>query len=150
MATTTITLNLRKRLLKVHLTKRRMRVPTYTKEAIARFAKVDVDKIRIDANLNRHLIVNVARKPLAFKVTLEKTEDKVMARLHGAPKAEAAKPEAKAEKGKEAKPAAQRAEAKKDEKAEARHAEPKKEAAEAKPAHHAEAAKPKKPAESEA
>ena len=44
MATTTITLNLRKRLLKVHLTKRRMRVPTYAKEAIARFAKADIER----------------------------------------------------------------------------------------------------------
>ena len=112
MATTTITLNLRKRLLKVHLNKRRMRVPTYTKEAIARFAKVEIDKIRIDANLNRHLIAHIARKPMPFKVTVEKTEDKVMARLHGAPKAEPANTDAKKEKGKEAKPAAKQAEAK--------------------------------------
>lgn len=101
MATSTITLNLKRRLLRVHLSSRRKRISTYTKEAIARFAKADIGKIRIDAGLNRHLMMNIARRPAPFKVTVEKTEDRVIARLHGAPKApEAAKPGAKKEAGK--------------------------------------------------
>jgi ribosomal protein L31E len=114
MATTTITLNLKRRLLGVHVANRRKRISTYTKEAIARFAKADAEKIRIDAALNRHLIMNIARRPAPFKVTLERTENRVIAKLHGAPKApEVAKPEAKKEAGasaaKQVKPAGTKA-----------------------------------------
>ena len=71
MPTMTITLNLRKRLLKVHMPLRRRRISTDAREAIARFAKADIEKIRFDSNLNRHLILRIARKPVKFKVTVD-------------------------------------------------------------------------------
>ena len=101
MPTTTITLNLRKRLLKVHMPSRRKRISSYTKEAIARFAKADIEKIRFDSDLNRHLILRIARKPVKFKVTVEKLDNVVNVRLAGAKKPAAAEP-----KKVEAKPAA--------------------------------------------
>ena len=101
MPTTNITLNLRKRLLKVHMSQRRKKVSKYAREAIARFAKVDIAKIRFDSDLNRHLIARVSRKPVAFKVSVEKLGDIVKVRLVGVPKnavPTAKKAEAKGEK----------------------------------------------------
>ncbi|VVB77032.1 Uncharacterised protein [uncultured archaeon] len=83
MATSTITLNLRKRLLKVHQTQRRKRVTTYAKEAIARFTKSDIDTIKFDAALNKHLTQKVSNKPLKFKVSVEKMEGRVNVTLAG-------------------------------------------------------------------
>ena len=105
MPITTITLNLRKRLLKVHMPARRKRIATYTREAIARFAKADIEKIRFDSDLNRHLILRIARKPVKFKVTVEKLDNVVNVRLFGAKKpapAEAKKAEAPAKEKKAA------------------------------------------------
>jgi ribosomal protein L31E len=100
----TITLNLRKRLLKVHMPLRRRRISTYAREAIARFAKADIEKIRFDSNLNRHLILRIARKPVKFKVTVEKLDKVVNVRLFGAPDTRAKAAPAK-EKKAAAKPA---------------------------------------------
>ncbi len=106
MTTMTITLNLRKRLLKVHMPHRRKNAARYAREAIARFAKADIDKIRFDSALNRHLVANVARRPVKFKVSVEKLDNVVNVRLAGAQKPAAPvtnRVEAKAEKKPEAK-----------------------------------------------
>jgi ribosomal protein L31E len=110
MATTNITLNLRKRLLKVHMTQRRKRVSRYAREAIAKFAKADIDKIRFDSDLNRHLIARISRKPVSFKVSVEKLDDIVKVRLAGVPKN--AFPATKVSDAKATKAAAPKAEAK--------------------------------------
>ncbi len=81
MTTTTITLNLRKRLLKIHMNHRRKNAAKYAREAIAKFAKADIDKIRFDSVLNRHLVANVARRPVKFKVSVEKLDSVVNVRL---------------------------------------------------------------------
>jgi ribosomal protein L12E/L44/L45/RPP1/RPP2 len=119
MTTTTITLNLRKRLLKVHMPHRRKNAAKYAKEAIAKFAKADIEKIRFDSVLNRHLVLNVSRRPVKFKVTVEKLDNVVNVRLAGqkpaasAPaKSEAKNTEAKAEKKQEAKRPEAKSEAK--------------------------------------
>lgn len=109
MTTTTITLNLRKRLLKIHMNHRRKNAAKYAKQAIAKFAKADIEKIRFDSALNRHLVAKVALRPVKFKVSVEKLDNVVNVRLVGekpaaaAKKAEAAKPEKKTEAKTEAK-----------------------------------------------
>jgi len=101
MTTTTITLNLRKRLLKLHMPHRRKNAARYAKEAIARFAKADIEKIRFDSVLNRHLVAKVSRRPVSFKVSVEKLDDVVNVRLVGEkPAAVPKKAEAKAKGGK--------------------------------------------------
>ena len=103
-----MTINVRERLLRLHWNNRRMRIGGYVKQAVARFAKADIETIKIDPLLSQHLLAKIAKKPISFKVTVEKLEGRVNVKLPGAPKAQAkpaAKVEAKAPEAKiEAKP----------------------------------------------
>jgi len=104
---TKMTINVRKKLLKLHHNRRRKRIADYVKQSVARFAKADKAKILISPELNSFLTVRISRKPVSFTIEVEKKEDRVDVMLPGAEKKQAAegKKEKKEEKAAEKKAA---------------------------------------------
>lgn len=100
MQSTTITLNVKKNLIKLHLARRRARVIGLLKEAAARFTKTDIEEIKIHKDLNEYLEKNTGRWT-RLKVSVEKSEGKVELKPYVAKaesvasKSAASKPEAK-------------------------------------------------------
>jgi ribosomal protein L31E len=115
MPTTTLTINLKKKLIRLHTARRRRRAVSLVKEAVARFSKTDIDKIKIDPGLNEFIERNASGASYLWaklKVNVEKGTDTADVKLYTAkavaataaaasPKPEAKKPGAgdkKAEK----------------------------------------------------
>lgn len=87
MQNMTMTINIRKRLLRLHTARRRKRAVGLVREAVARFAKADIDKIKINNELNEFLSKNASGASFLWaklKVNVEKGDDKVEVKLHGA------------------------------------------------------------------
>ncbi len=85
MPTTTMTINLRQKLIRLHSMRRRRRIVGLLKEAVARFSKSDVDDIRINRELNNFLERNANGASFMWaklKVNVEKTEGKVEVKLY--------------------------------------------------------------------
>lgn len=72
-----MTINVRKRILKLHTSRRRQKVADYVKDSVARFAKADRSKIRLSPELNKFLVLRVSKAPKAFEVEVEKKADRV-------------------------------------------------------------------------
>ena len=113
--TTTMTVNLRKRLLRLHATRRRKRVLGLLAETVARFSKSDVGNVRIDKDLNDFVLKKARGSSFIWaklKVNVEKTGDKTEVKMYATKAAQpaqatAAKPAkalAKPEDGKKAEP----------------------------------------------
>lgn len=125
MQSINMTINLRKQLLRLHSMRRRKRAAGLVREAVARFSKSDIDKIRISRDLNEFIAKNASGASFMWSriaLNVEKSDDKVEVKLR-APKATA--PVAAAAKKEEVKKP--KAEAKKEgpEKAKAVSKEPK-------------------------
>ena len=109
MQSTTMTINLRKKLINLHTARRRKRVVGLVKEAVARFSKSDIGKIKIHHELNEFLEKNASGVSFLWtrlKLKVDKSDDKVEVKLYSAKAApvSAAAPKAE-EKGKAAKKA---------------------------------------------
>ena len=108
---TEITINLRKKLIRTHKSRRRNRAVKRLREEIARKTKVDIKKIKISKGLNRHIILTMSKNLKPVKVSIDKSGDSAKVSLPGEEK-KIEKPVAHAKesgtKGKavEAKPAA--------------------------------------------
>ncbi|MEM0201308.1 MAG: hypothetical protein QXD23_02785 [Candidatus Micrarchaeaceae archaeon] len=68
----TKTIALRKKLVKIHESRRLKRAVTYLKEDIARYTKSDYDSIRLSGELNGYLMQDVAKKMLPVTIVITK------------------------------------------------------------------------------
>jgi ribosomal protein L31E len=94
-----MTINLRKRLLKLHSSRRRRRIAGMLKEDVAKFTKSDIENVRINNELNKMIERNSGGPTVLLsrlKVEIIKSEDKVEVKLPQSA-AEAVKPNPKAE-----------------------------------------------------
>lgn len=85
MQSTTFTINLRKRLLRLHTARRRKRATGLVREAVARFAKSDPEKIKINRELSEFIAKNASGASYMWsklKVSVDKNEDKVEVRMY--------------------------------------------------------------------
>jgi hypothetical protein len=85
MQSTTMTINLRKKLINLHTARRRKRTIGLVKEAVARFSKSDIDKIKIHHELNEFLERNASGASFLWsklKLNVEKSADKVEVKLY--------------------------------------------------------------------
>ncbi len=92
--TQTITINLTRKLRKLHAPRRKKMASTYLKEEVARYQKVKPENVKIGSDLNRHLVLNITRQSKPIKLNVEKTGDVVNLTLFGQPekKTEETKP----------------------------------------------------------
>ncbi|MDE1855472.1 MAG: hypothetical protein KGH57_04110 [Candidatus Micrarchaeota archaeon] len=80
-----MTINLRKKLLRLHTTRRRKRAAGLLMEAVARFSKSDPDKIRLDKGLNEFILKKASGASFLWaklKVNVEKSADKVEVKMY--------------------------------------------------------------------
>ncbi len=73
----TKTFALRKKLVKIHESRRLKRAVSYLKEDIARYTKSDYDSIRLSGELNGYLMQDVAKKMLPVTIVITKEADYV-------------------------------------------------------------------------
>ncbi len=134
MAATTMTINLRKSLLRLHTVRRRKRAAALVKEAVARYSKSDIEKVKIGKELNEFIAKNASGASFMWAklaLSIEKAENRVDVKLHVDKQAQEKKPEAAKPEEKKAKAEKAAAPAKK-EKADAKAEKPAKESKEAK------------------
>ena len=84
MQSTTMTVNLRKGLLRLHTARRRKRAMGLLKEAVARFTKSDLEKIKIHKDVNTFIERNASGASFLWarmKLSVEKSENKVEVKL---------------------------------------------------------------------
>ncbi|MCL5008294.1 MAG: hypothetical protein M1156_00165 [Candidatus Marsarchaeota archaeon] len=82
MATTiTRTVSLRKRLVRIHTTRRLKKSVDYLREDIARHAKVNVSAVKLSQELGSYVVSRVSRRMVPVKITVEKSGDIVKADL---------------------------------------------------------------------
>ncbi len=106
--TQTMTINLRKKLLRLHTARRRKRAAGLLMEAVARFSKSDPDKIRLNKELNEFILKNASGASFLWaklKVNVEKSADRVEIKMYSqkAQTAQAQKKDEKKEKPQAAK-----------------------------------------------
>ncbi len=107
--TKAITINLRKRLIRLHSRRRRKRAAGLVREAVARFTKTDEANVRLNKELNEFIQKNASGASFLWarmKVNAEKTGEMVevkMPQSKAQQQVRAAKPDAKKEEKKEAK-----------------------------------------------
>jgi ribosomal protein L31E len=98
--TTTMTINLRKKLLRLHAARRRKRAAGLVTEAVARFTKSNPDGIRLSRELNEFIVRNSRGASSLWsklKISVEKTGDRTEIKMYSAKApAQAALPSAKA------------------------------------------------------
>jgi len=83
--TTTMTINLRKKLLRLHAARRRKRAAGLVTEAVARFTKSNQDSIRLSRELNEFIVRNSrGASPLwsKLKISVEKTGDRTEVKMY--------------------------------------------------------------------
>lgn len=73
----TKTIALRKKLVKIHESRRLKRAVSYLKEDIARYTKSNYDSIRLSGELNGYLMQDVAKKMLPVTIVITKEADYV-------------------------------------------------------------------------
>ena len=84
MQSISLTINLRKKLIRLHTARRRKRAVGLVKEAVARFAKADPEKIKIHHELNEFLERNASGASFMWaklKLNVEKSDNKVEVKL---------------------------------------------------------------------
>ncbi len=77
----TLTISLRKRLVRIHETRRRKASVNYLRQEIARHSKVDADAVKLGMDVNEYLIRNVAVNMKPVMLNLEKSPAGVTAHL---------------------------------------------------------------------
>ncbi len=77
MAGVARTIRLRKKLVKIHTTRRLKKSVDYLREDIARHAKADISTVKFSSDLNGYLMTKVAMRMRPVKVIVEKTADRV-------------------------------------------------------------------------
>lgn len=85
MQNTTLTVNLKKKLLRLHTRRRRKRAVGLVREAVARFTKSDVGKVKINSDLNQFIERNASGASFLWarlRVSVEKGDDKVEVKLY--------------------------------------------------------------------
>ena len=85
--TTTMTINLRKKLIRLHATRRRKRAAGLVMEAVARFSKADPDGIRLSKELNEFIQKNASGASFLWsklKLNVEKTGEKTEVKIYTA------------------------------------------------------------------
>ena len=80
---TEITINLRKKLIKIHKSRRRNRAVKRLKEEVARKTKVNIEKVSISKRLNRHIILTMSKNLKPVKVSIDKSGDSAKISLPG-------------------------------------------------------------------
>lgn len=108
MQSIAMTINLKKKLIRLHTARRRKRIVGLVKEAVARFSKSDIEKIKIHHELNEFLAKNASGASFLWaklKLNVEKSDDKVEVKLYAPKSAPVSTAAPKAEE-KTAKPAA--------------------------------------------
>ncbi len=86
MAAKIITISLRKRLVKIHTSRRQSKAMDYLKEAVARHSKSDIDSVKINQNLNEYIGANTTNRYRPIKVSVNKVGEVVEAEWAEAPK----------------------------------------------------------------
>lgn len=87
MATTTTpaaiarTVSLRKKLVKIHTTRRLKKSLDYLREDVARHAKADISAVRISADLNNYIVSKTSRNMNALHITVSREGGLVKADL---------------------------------------------------------------------
>lgn len=76
-----MTINLRKKLVKLRTTRRRKKAVDYLREIIAKHSKTNIENVRISNELNDYLDVKVAKHMKRVKIVFDKSGDKVTANL---------------------------------------------------------------------
>ncbi len=105
----TMTINLRKRLLRLHSIRRRKRAAGLVREAVAKLSKSDINKIRIGRDLNEFIEKNANGASFMWSrlaLSVEKSEDRVDVKLQAAKAAAAAPAAQPAQKAEDKKPKA--------------------------------------------
>ncbi len=96
--TQTMTINLRKSLLRLHTARRRKRAAGLVREAVARFSKSDPETVVINRELSEFIAKNASGASFLWaklKINVEKSADRVEAKIYGQ-KAQVAAPAAAA------------------------------------------------------
>ncbi|MCL5427887.1 MAG: hypothetical protein M1321_01770 [Candidatus Marsarchaeota archaeon] len=75
------TIRLRKRLVRIHMSRRRKKSVDYVREDIARHAKAGAGSVKMSKDLNNYLVDKVARSMSPVRVTVERDGDIVKADL---------------------------------------------------------------------
>ncbi len=78
---TSLTINLRKKLVAIHSTRRRKQAMRYLRAEVARHAKVDPEDVSIGMDVNEYMIRNVAIHLRPVQVSLDKTGGEVKVTL---------------------------------------------------------------------
>ncbi|MGI0141428.1 MAG: hypothetical protein ACREBF_02125 [Candidatus Micrarchaeales archaeon] len=113
MADTIVTISLRKRLVKIHETRRRKMAINYLRQSIAKISKVDEGNVRINADLNEFMTIHSGKNMSRLELKITKDANKATVSLLNPVKKTAPVQEVK----KETKPAAKKTEEKKEAKA---------------------------------
>jgi ribosomal protein L31E len=75
MADTIVTIRVRKRLVRISRARRTRKALDYVRESVAKISRVDPSSVRVDAKLNRFVMLRVARRMSAVKVKITKDGD---------------------------------------------------------------------------
>ena len=78
----TMTVRLRRKLVKIHETRRRKKAMDYLREDIAKRSGVEPEAVKINQNVNEYMSINVARNMKPVIVDVTKTGDRVEASLN--------------------------------------------------------------------
>lgn len=84
--TQTMTINLRKSLLRLHTARRRKRAAGLVREAVARFSKSDPETVVINRELSEFIAKNASGASFLWaklKINVEKSADRVEAKIYG-------------------------------------------------------------------
>ncbi len=80
---TDMTINLRKKLIRIHKSRRRNRAIKRLREEVSRKTKVELSKVSISKGLNRHVILSLSKNLKPLKVSIEKSGDSAKVSLPG-------------------------------------------------------------------
>ncbi len=86
MAARVITISLRKKLVKIHESRRHGKAISYLREEIARHTNSSPDSVKINQNLNEHIGANTLNRYAPIKVSVNKVGDVIEAEWADAPK----------------------------------------------------------------